>query len=106
MTHNDRLVVTAYTGLLMTSEEAFVEFASKALKRRVTRLDMTSDGFWEELRNKVRPKFLAMCEKDCVWVKPNSITRKALKEGDKLANDPNAKRAKSVDELKSALKDE
>lgn len=61
MTDYEKLVVSAYTGVLMTDIGDFREYVDEIMGIPITDLDMASKEFWEDLRDRVKPEFLAIC---------------------------------------------
>ena len=61
MTREECLVVTAYTGILMTSFPEFHEFVEDTLGRPVYTHELGDPDFWVELQEVIKPRFLELC---------------------------------------------
>ena len=64
MTKQERLIVTAYTGVLMCNMEEFNRYAEQLLQRPVFTHEFAAEDIWIELKEKSRPAFLALCKDD------------------------------------------
>lgn len=62
MTREERLVISAYTGHLMVSEENFILYVSRLLERKIYRHDLIHGKVWKEIRTKVEPEYMKLCE--------------------------------------------
>lgn len=61
MTHQERLVVSAYTGFLMTDWRLVHPFIEERLGRLLWTHEFADGNLWEEIREKRKPDFLALC---------------------------------------------
>lgn len=61
MTKEEKLIVSAYTGILMTNFSDFHEFAEKKLNRPVWTHEFASEMVANELKQAVREDFLKLC---------------------------------------------
>ena len=62
MTKSEKLIVSAYTGVLMVSESDFRKFAEGVLKRQIQDYEFVIASFWEVLRQKTKNKFMDLCK--------------------------------------------
>lgn len=61
MTQQERLVVSAYTGYLMTDWGLLHRFIEERLGRPVWTHEFADEKLLEEIRAKIKPEFLALC---------------------------------------------
>lgn len=61
MTQQERLVVSAYTGYLMTDCRLVHGFIEERLGRPIWTHEFADEKVWEEIRQKIKPEFLALC---------------------------------------------
>ena len=61
MTIAEKIVVSAYTGYLMCDFDLMHQYIEKVMGRPVWTHEMAGDKFNEELRKKVKPDFLKIC---------------------------------------------
>ena len=64
MTKQERIIVSAYTGVLMCNFDDMHEYIEKKLGRPVWTHEMASNEFLDEVRNATRDDFLALCGDD------------------------------------------
>ena len=64
MTLQERLIVSAYTGVLMCSFDKVHEYAEQVLARPVYTHELADDRVLKELKEKVKPYFLDLCGND------------------------------------------
>lgn len=64
MTKQEKIVVSAYTGFLMCKFGDLHEYIEKKFNRPVFTHEMGSPIFLEELRNKCRDEFMAICKEE------------------------------------------
>ena len=62
MTKEERLIVGAYTGALMTDFSDLHEFIEKRLGRPIWTHELADKNIQEELKESVREDFLKLCE--------------------------------------------
>ena len=63
MTFEEKLTVTAFTKILMVDMNDFHEYAEKLLERPIMTHEFALESVWKEIQDKVRPDFVALCEK-------------------------------------------
>ena len=64
MTHEEAVLVSAYTGYLLTNDFSDVQsFCEKLLGRSVFTLELTDAAVRDEIREKCRPLILKMIER-------------------------------------------
>lgn len=64
MTKQEKLIVSAYTGILMTDFNDFHEFIEKRLDRPVWTHELANKEFITELKESVKDDFLRLCEEN------------------------------------------
>ena len=64
MTKQEKLIVSAYTGILMTDFSDFHEFIEKRLDRPVWTHELANKEFIKELKESVEDDFLRLCEEN------------------------------------------
>ena len=62
MTKQEKLIISAYTGVLMVSDGDFRKFAEMILKRSIQDYEFVTQSFWETLRQKTKNKFMELCK--------------------------------------------
>lgn len=62
MTKYEAIVVSAYTGFLMSDFNDMHEYIEKKLGRPVWTHEFANKSIWDEIREKVKPDFLKICE--------------------------------------------
>jgi hypothetical protein len=62
MTKHEAIVVSAYTGFLMCDFNDMHEYIEKKLGRPVLTHEFANKIIWDEIREKVKPDFLKICE--------------------------------------------
>lgn len=62
MTYKEKLIVSAYTGVLMTEWSKFHEFVQDVMGRPVWTHEFASKEFMKELKLKVKDDFLKLCD--------------------------------------------
>ena len=62
MTKYEAIVVSAYTGFLMCDFNDMHEYIEKKLGRPVWTHEFADKNIWKEIREKVKPDFLKICE--------------------------------------------
>lgn len=62
MTKEEKLIVSAYTGILMTDFSDLHEFIEKKLGRPVWTHELANELVLKELREAVKEDFLNLCE--------------------------------------------
>lgn len=61
MTQQERLIVSAYTGILMTDFDNLHKYIEQVLGRPVWTQELADGKINDEIRTKVKPYFLALC---------------------------------------------
>lgn len=64
MTKQERLIVSAYTGVLMCELSEFNRYVEQLLQCPVLTLELANADVWKEIKEKSRPAFLALCQDD------------------------------------------
>ena len=64
MTKQEKLIITAYTGICMVDFGDFQEYVEKKLGRQVWTHEFANEELTEELRAKVRDEFIELCKKE------------------------------------------
>lgn len=62
MTKIEKLVVSAYTGILMVDWGELLDFAEEKLNRPILAKEVDTEEFFEELRNAIEDDFTKLCE--------------------------------------------
>ena len=62
MTKQEKLIVTAYTGVMMVNEVDFYSYLEELLGRPILAKELSSDGFVNEVVNAVKDDFMKLCE--------------------------------------------
>ena len=62
MTKPEKLIVSAYTGVLMVDFNEFHQFAEKVLKRPIEEYEFVIRSTWNILKKKTEKKFLELCK--------------------------------------------
>ena len=63
MTREERIIISAYTGYLMCDFGAMHKYIEEKLGRPIWTHEFASEKIMEEIREKVKPDFLKLCEK-------------------------------------------
>lgn len=61
MTEKERVIVTAYTGILMSSFNNFHEYVEEKLNRPVFTHELVEKTVWDEIKEATKEDFLALC---------------------------------------------
>lgn len=64
MTKHEKLIVSVYTGIAMCNFPDIHEYVEKIVGRPVYTHEFASEEFMKELKEKVKPEFLALCAED------------------------------------------
>lgn len=62
MTKEERLIVTAYTGVMMVEEDEFYDYLEELLNRPVRAKEVNTEEFYEEVVEAVKDDFMKLCE--------------------------------------------
>ena len=63
MTREERIIISAYTGYLMCDFTSMHKYIEEKLGRPIWTHEFASEKIMEEIREKVKPDFLKLCEK-------------------------------------------
>ena len=69
MTKREKFIVMAYTGIAMLPFDDFHEQVEELMGRPVYTHEFALDLFTDELKEKVKPEFLELCEETTGWRK-------------------------------------
>lgn len=61
MTKQERLIVSAYTSVLMCDFSEFQIYVEQLLQRPVFTHELAMADVWQEIKEKSKPAFLALC---------------------------------------------
>ncbi len=61
MTLRERLIISAYTGVIMCDFDIFQKYITEVLDRPVWTHELAFPTTWNELKEKVKPEFLKLC---------------------------------------------
>ncbi len=61
MTLRERLIISAYTGVIMCDFDIFHKYITEVLDRPVFTPEFANPDVLEELKEKVKPEFLKLC---------------------------------------------
>lgn len=64
MTNRERVVISAYTGVLMCKFEDLHEYIETLLERPVWTHELADKDVWNQVKEKSKPDFLALCSND------------------------------------------
>lgn len=64
MTKQEKLIVSAYTGVLMCDFADMQRYIEKKLGRSVFTHEMGCPHVWEEIKRVVHPDFMELCDAD------------------------------------------
>lgn len=64
MTNRERVVISAYTGVLMYKFEDLHEYIETLLERPVWTHELADKDVWNQVKEKSKPDFLALCSND------------------------------------------
>lgn len=62
MTKREKLIVSAYTGVLMVSMDEFHKWAEEYLGHPIWTHEFALQDFWDNLKEKVSKEFKDMCD--------------------------------------------
>lgn len=62
MTKHEKMIVSAYTGILMVDFREFHEWVEEFLGHPVWSHEFTLSDFWDSLKAKVEDEFVKICE--------------------------------------------
>ena len=62
MTLHEKVVLSAYTGILMCDMSAVHKYIEKPLTRPVWTHELASKALWETIKDKAKPDFLKIIE--------------------------------------------
>lgn len=64
MTKQEKVIVSAYTGILMCDFSSVHEYIERILGRPVWTHELASGKLWEEIKEKTKPDFMRICAKE------------------------------------------
>lgn len=64
MTEKEKIIVSAYTGILMTDFSKVHEYIEKILGRPVWTHEFADKAIWEEIKKRSKDDFLDLCKND------------------------------------------
>lgn len=85
MTQYEKLVVSGYTGILMTNMVEFQNFVEQTLGRPVQTIELADQRIWEVLKDKLKPEFLKLCNEHQPL---NDVIKTAEQKQQESNNDP------------------
>lgn len=62
MTKDEKLIVSAYTGVLMCDMGDLQNYIESVLGRKIWTHDLADHEVWNEIKEKTKDDFLALCE--------------------------------------------
>lgn len=62
MTKEERLLVSAYTGVMMVDNDEFYDYLETLVGRPILAKDLNSEEFAVEVMNAVQDDFMKLCE--------------------------------------------
>lgn len=62
MTLHEKVVLSAYTGILMCDMSEVHQYIKKLLGRPVWTHELASEALWEQIKGKAKPDFLKIIE--------------------------------------------
>ena len=62
MTKEEKLIVTAYTGILMVDRNEFLDYVEKLLNRPILAKEVDTEEFANEVFDAVQDDFAKLCE--------------------------------------------
>lgn len=62
MTKEERLIVTAYTGVFMVEDDEFYDYLETLLGRPILAKEIKTEEFAEEIIEAVKDDFMKLCE--------------------------------------------
>lgn len=62
MTKEEKLIVTAYTGILMVDRNEFLDYVEKLLNRPILAKEVDTEEFANEVFDAVKDDFAKLCE--------------------------------------------
>ena len=62
MTKEERLIVTAYTGVMMVEEDEFYDYLEQLMGRPILAKELSSEDFANSVIDAVKDDFMKLCE--------------------------------------------
>ncbi len=90
MTQYEKLVVSAYTGILMTEMPDFQNFVEKTLGRPVQTFEFADELIWETLKEKLKPDFMELCKEDTPQIQQEADEPEKVSSVDNLISQATA----------------
>lgn len=78
MTDKERIIVSAYTGVLMCEFSKLHEYIEKILGRPVFTHEMANENVWKEIKEKFKEDFMKLCSENNTDIKTNFDRIKAM----------------------------
>ena len=64
MTKQEKIIVSAYTGVLMCDFDDVHEYIQKKLGRTVWTHELANEKVWDEIKEKTKEEFLEICKRE------------------------------------------
>ena len=65
MTKREKMIVSAYTGVLMVGFDEFHEWAENYLDVPIWTHELGLREFWDKMKEKSKDEFIEICKADC-----------------------------------------
>lgn len=91
MTKRERMIVSAYTGVLMGTMPEFHEWVEEYLGHPVWTHDFSTQEFWEDLRTRTSKEFMELCSGGILHSDAGNGTRDTLCESSERLTKPELK---------------
>ena len=62
MTHREKVIISAYTGVLMCNFGDVHEYIEKILNRPIWTHELADENVWNEIKEASKPDFITLCE--------------------------------------------
>ena len=62
MTKEERLIVTAYTGVMMVEQDEFYDYLEQLMGRPILAKELSSEDFANSVIDAVKDDFMKLCE--------------------------------------------
>lgn len=79
ITQREAVIISAYTGVLMTDFPAMHGYVEEILERPVMTHEMAIDSVWEEIKAAAKPDFIRVCA-SVEGAEINEATRQMLED--------------------------
>lgn len=64
MTKQEKIIVSAYTGVLMCNFDDLKKYIEEKLNRSVLTHELASHDVWEEIKKKIKKDFIELCKNE------------------------------------------